>query len=76
MRSFLPLLALSYLAAASLPAQVRPPLFFREDWKEIPAATPVTQEHVGHPDLILSLYGPGKLGIKKSHHEKPADDPY
>jgi hypothetical protein len=76
MRSFLPLVALSCLAAASLPAQVRPPLFFREDWKEIPAATPVTQEHVSNPGLILALYGPGKMGIKKSHHEKPADDPF
>jgi hypothetical protein len=46
-------------------------MFFREDWKELAAATPVTQEHVGHPDLIMSLHGPGKLGIKKSHHEKP-----
>lgn len=76
MRSFLPLVALSCLAAVSLPAQVRPPLFFREDWKEIPAATPVTQEHVSNPDLILALYGLGKMGIKKSHHEKPADDPF
>jgi hypothetical protein len=51
-------------------------LFFREDWKEIPAATPVTQAHVSNPDLILTLYGPGAAGIKKSHHDQPADDPY
>ncbi len=57
-------------------AQNRPSLFLREDWKEIPAATPVTQEHVSNPDLILTLYGPGAAGIKKSHHDKPADDPY
>lgn len=54
----------------------RPGLFFREDWKEIPAETPVTQKHVNHPDLILSLYGPGKDSIKKSHHEQPSDDPF
>jgi len=54
----------------------RPSLFFREDWKEIPAATPVTQEHVLNNDLLLNLYGPGCDSIKKSHHETPVDDPY
>jgi hypothetical protein len=54
----------------------RPDLAFREDWKEIPAAWPVTQEHVNHPDLILGLHGPGLDSIKKSHHDKPSDDPY
>jgi hypothetical protein len=63
-------------AVAGLLAQTAPGLFFREDWKEIPAALPVTQEHVANPDLILSLYGPGKNGVKKSHHPQPADDPY
>ncbi len=61
--------------AAALPAQ-RPGLFFREDFKETPAATPITQDHIANPNLLLSLYGPGKDGIKKSHHEKPADDPF
>ena len=51
-------------------------MFFREDWKEIPAATPVTQEHVSHPDLLVTRHGPGEAGIKKSHHDRPADDPY
>ena len=64
------------VAAAVLFAQDRPGLLFREDWKELPAALPVTQEHVANPDLILSLHGPGKTGIKKSHHDKPADDPF
>ena len=62
--------------AVLLCAQDRPGLFFREDWKETAAALPVTQEHVANPDLVLSLYGPGKGGIKKSHHDKPADDPF
>jgi hypothetical protein len=57
-------------------AQYRPALFFREDWKEIPAATPVTQEHVSNNNLLLKLYGPGCDSIKKSHHLTPADDPY
>jgi hypothetical protein len=56
--------------------QERPGLFFREDWKEIPAAKPVNQEHVSNADLIVSRYGPGAAGIKKSHHDKPADDPW
>lgn len=54
----------------------RPGLFFREDWKEIPASIPVTQEHVSNPDLLLNLYGDGADSIKKSHHDKPVDDPY
>ena len=56
--------------------QYRPALFFREDWKEIPAATPVTQYHVSNKDLLLNLYGPGADSIRKSHHTQPADDPY
>ena len=76
-----PFLILLYLgillsACTTSQAQYRPSLFFREDWKEIPAATPVTQEHVSNPDLVLGLYGPGCDSIKKSHHASPADDPY
>jgi hypothetical protein len=64
------------LAACALAAQDRPGLFFREDWKETPAATPATQEHVANADLVLGLYGPGREGVKKSNHDKPADDPF
>jgi hypothetical protein len=63
----------------SLPAlwpQDRPGVFFREDWKEIPEEVPVGQAHVVNPDLVLGLYGPGRTVIKKSHHDRPADDPY
>jgi hypothetical protein len=70
------LLIFIYAAQSSCSAQYRPSLFFREDWKEIPAATPVTQEHVSNKNLILGLYGPGCDSIKKSHHNSPADDPY
>jgi hypothetical protein len=54
----------------------RPPLFFREDFKETPAATPITQEHIVNPKVVLALYGPGREGVKKSHHDTPADDPF
>ena len=57
-------------------AQYRPSIFFREDWKETAAATPVTQGHVSNKELMLGLYGHGADSIKKSHHETPADDPY
>ena len=64
------------LPLAYCTAQYRPSLFLKEDWKEIPAATPVKQAHVVNKDLILGLYGTGCDSIKKSHHDAPADDPY
>lgn len=57
-------------------AQYRPSLFFREDWKEIPPEDPITQKHVDNDNLILSLYGPGKEGVRKSNHDHPEDDPF
>lgn len=54
----------------------RPPLFFREDWKETPPVTPVTQNDVSNSDLLIGLYGPGKDKIRKSHHDHPSDDPF
>jgi hypothetical protein len=71
----MPKVILVLIAAAAF-AQDRPGLFFREDWKELPAALPVTPEHVANPDLVMTLHGPGRQGIKKSHHDQPADDPY
>jgi len=65
-----------FMQLYSQDAGYRPELFFREDWKEIPAEIPVTQEHVMNKNLLLHLYGPGKDVIKKSHHDQPADDPY
>ncbi|MEP7270373.1 MAG: hypothetical protein ABI882_02660 [Acidobacteriota bacterium] len=70
------LLAPMVLLIMLLGWQERPTLMFREDWKESPAATPITQDHVANPDLILFRYGPGKDQIKKSHHDQPKDDPY
>jgi len=64
------------LAVSTISAQERPGLFFREDWKEIPPTTPVTQEHVSHSDFLVTRHGPGEAGIRKSHHDRPSDDPY
>ncbi|MEZ5353060.1 MAG: hypothetical protein R2762_10525 [Bryobacteraceae bacterium] len=70
------LLTILPLAAQPQQSYFRPSLLFREDWKETPAEKPVTAGHLANPNLILSLHGPGKTGIKKSHHDKPADDPF
>lgn len=69
-------LGIVFLYAAAALAQDRPGLFFREDWAEIAAATPITPEHVSNSELVLSLHGPGRSGIRKSHHDRPADDPF
>src|SRR5215813_11175872 len=59
-------------AVASAPAQSgkgsepgRPPLFLREDFKETPAATPITQDDLNSPNLLLALYGPTKAARRK-----------
>lgn len=73
---------IGFVFAASVVSRVwaadagRPGLLFREDWKETPAATPVTQDHVANPDLIVTRYGPAEALLKKSHHDRPADDPF
>lgn len=69
------LAATSLIAAAAGQAPDRP-LFFREDWTETPAASPITQAHVSNADLVLALYGSGAAHLKKSHHDQPADDPF
>ncbi len=57
-------------------AQLEPELLFREDWKEIPAETPVTQKHLQHQKLMLHLYGEAKEQLKKSHHPEIPNDPF
>jgi len=69
-------LALCLLLAMIQAAPTRAPLAAREDWRETPPATPITQAHVASADLELMVMGPGAAGIKKSHHDQPADDPY
>jgi hypothetical protein len=51
-------------------------LIYREQWTDSPPARPVTQKHVSHPDLTLSVYGAGGMGLKKSHHTDISDDPH
>jgi len=67
---------ISVICSVTVSAQYRPELFFREDWKEIPPETPVNQEHVSNPDLILNLYGAATTGMRKSNHDHPSDDPF
>lgn len=67
-------LLLSFITPVT--AQHRSKLFFREDWKEIEAALPVTQDHVANPNLVLSLYGPASGAIKKSNHPQIPNDPF
>ena len=81
MRPFMKLLTLiTFWSVVALPqttgAQSRSQLFFREDWKEIAAALPVTQDHVSNPDLILTLYGPAASAVKKSNHPNIPNDPF
>jgi len=51
------------------PAPTRPPLFFSEAWKALPAAVddhgewPASQAGVSNPNLVLSLYGPSGKDI-------------
>ena len=64
--------------AAAL-AQTGPPppgLFFREDWNAKEPFEEVDQGHVANADLLQSLWGPGKSGIKKRHHGTDADPYY
>jgi hypothetical protein len=74
--AFLPLLLVITPLFSADPTRERPGLLFREDWKETPAATPVTQDHVANPDLVVTRHGPAEAKIKKSHHDQPADDPF
>lgn len=53
-----------------------PGLIFREDWKEIPAAIPVTAEHLSNANLELHLYGVAEEQLKKSNHPEIPNDPF
>ncbi len=54
----------------------RIPLFFREDFKETPAETPVTQAHIANPQVLITCHGPAAELIKKSHHDHKKNDPW
>jgi hypothetical protein len=78
MRQFYFIISLILAVSGELLGQdsYRPGLFFREDWREIPAEIPLNQNHVENTELIVQLYGVGLDSLKKSHHETPVDDPY
>lgn len=57
-------------------AQDKVTKLFREDWKEIPAETPVTENHLENDRLNLHLYGSAKEELKKSHHPEIPNDPF
>jgi hypothetical protein len=79
MKSFVVLSFVAALTARGVAAEAaatRPELLFREDWRETAAVTPVTQDHVAHPDLVMTRHGPAESKIRKSHHDQPADDPF
>jgi hypothetical protein len=63
-------------APAAAPAPQRPPLFFRETWKDRPKGAPegdlpMTQEYVSSPNLDLKLYGAGAKAINPSVTPEP-----
>ena len=78
MRQLITIIITSLVFSGELAGQnsYRPGLFFRENWKETPAEIPLNQNHVENPELTVQFYGVGIDSLKKSHHEKPIDDPY
>lgn len=70
------LLVFSYFQHKSALAQSVNSLLFREDFKEIPAETPVTKEHLANKELSLHLYGAAKQQLKKSNHPEIPNDPF
>ena len=73
-RLIIPIVATLVTLSSTLSA--KDSLYFREDWKEIPFALPITPEHVANSELKMEIHGPGKLGIKKSHHDDIENDPF
>lgn len=64
--------------AAARPAPVRrPPLFFKEEWKQTEKNDehPVTQESIANPDLELKLYGPSAREIQLTGRANDENNP-
>ena len=64
-----------FFAAATAAGDDQPRVFLREDWTTKPPFEQVTQEHVASRDLLQTLHGPARDGIKKRHHGAD-EDPY
>jgi hypothetical protein len=70
-----------------VPEDHRPPLFFREGWKNPNGTGPtcadcdpkvqvnIRPDLVENPSLELRTYGPGKNEVQVVHHDSPKDDP-
>ena len=58
------------------PEDNRPPLFFRESWKNPPTQEPpLTQEAMENDNLELKLYGGSEIDVRIVIHTTPKDDP-
>jgi hypothetical protein len=55
--------------------RIAPGSFFERIGRPSRRLNKVTQEHVASPELVQTLYGPARDGIKKRHHGTD-DDPY
>ncbi len=75
----LPLLGTALAAqqpARSVPEDHRPPLFFRETWKDPEIQErKVVQADLVNPALRLRLYGPSTIDVRIVKHASPKDDP-
>ena len=59
-----------------VPEDHRPPLFFRESWKDPHVQErPVKQDDLENPNLELKLYGTGSVDVRIVIHTTPKDDP-
>ena len=84
MKRLLPVIAVAFLGgqlAAQEPARFvpedhRPPLFFRETWKDPEVQErKVVQSDLVSPQLLLTLYGPPAIDVRLVKHTSPKDDP-
>ncbi|HUI79019.1 MAG TPA: hypothetical protein VLY24_13930 [Bryobacteraceae bacterium] len=70
--------ALAQQPGGQRPARVvRPPLFFKEDWKQLPGGGehPITLAATANPELELKLYGPASKDIQLTGKEGDENDP-
>jgi hypothetical protein len=59
-----------------VPEDLRPPLFFRESWKDPEVQErKVVQSDLVNPQLALTLYGPPTIDVRIVKHTSPKDDP-
>jgi hypothetical protein len=65
------------VAKAGKAKQQRPPLFFREEWKQLPAGgeNPLSQQHVANPNLELKVYGPASKELLVSGDVRDETNP-